>query len=245
MTTTTWSSSAPAPRAQPPPCCSPGPVCGWPARPGHVRQRHPLDPRADAGRGAAADRWGLLPSRGRRGNAGDPAHGVPLADGETVEVALRPTAGSRRSMRRGGCSWTASWSTRPPPRARRCGTRRPSRRCCARGTAWSASVPGTNRGEHRRSGRPSSVGADGVRSTIAARVGAPVVWRGALRRRRPLPLLRRAADHRLRVGLRRRRRRGPDPHQRRAHLRLRGHHTAADARAAQTGRRRSVCDDPG
>ena len=79
-------------------------------------------------------------------------------------------------MPRGGCSWTASWSTRQPPRARRCGTRRPSRRCCARATAWPASGPGTHRDGSGRSGRPSTVGADGVRSTVAAQTGAPVVW---------------------------------------------------------------------
>ena len=83
-----------------------------------------------------------------------------------------------------------------------------------------------------------TVGADGIRSTVAAaRAGArpaagPVLLGG------PLPLPRRwLAGRRVRVGLRRRRGRRADPHQRRADLRVRQHHAATDAGAAPHRRR--------
>ena len=196
---------------------------------GTLRQRHPLDPWPDARRCAAADPVGPAPEPGRRGNSGDPAHGVPLRrrrDG-------RGGAASHRGGRGALCAAAAAPGPHPGRRGRRRG-----RGGTARDDRHVAAVRGGPRGRRPCPGR-TGAGTDDQGGLHRGRGRRPLDHRGsdrcaggvagALRRRGPLPLLRRAADHRLRVGLRRWRRRGPDPHQRRAHLRLRGHRTAADA----------------
>ena len=67
-----------------------------------------------------------------------------------------------------------------------------------------------------------TVGADGIRSTVAAPGGRSLPAARPRRQRGPLPLLRRHPGDGLRVGVGGRRRRRLHPHQRRAHLRLRG-----------------------
>ena len=73
-------------------------------------------------------RWGLLPTLVAAGTPAIRRTAFHYADGETVEVALRPTAGVDALYAPRRRSWTASWSTRPPRRARRFDTRRRSRR---------------------------------------------------------------------------------------------------------------------
>ena len=76
-------------------------------------------------------------------------------------------------------------------------------------------------------GRPTTirarvvVGADGLHSVVADQVGAPVERTGTRRRRLPVPLLGGRRDRRLRVGVPPARDGRGDPHQRRAHLRVR------------------------
>ena len=93
-------------------------------------------------------------------------------------------------------------------------------------------------------GRPVAVdadlviGADGLRSTVAQRVGAPIEHARHRRGRRRLRLLVRRRDRRLRVDLPARGRRRSDPHQRRPHLRVRRQHPGPD-RPWRTGGARS------
>ena len=145
---------------------------------GTLRQRHPLDPRPDASRRAAADQVGPAPEPGRRGNSGDPAHGVPLCRRRDGRGGAASHGGGRGALR----AAAAAPGPHPGRRGRRRGrggTARDDRHVAALrgGPRGRRPCPGQDRGGHRRSGRPSRSGADGVRSTIAARIGAPVVWR--------------------------------------------------------------------
>ena len=152
-----------------------------------------------------------------------------------VHVSIRPQPRGRRAVR-------AAPAPARPDAGRRRGGRRGRRR--ARGDRVTALLhDGNGRvcgvrgatgagGTELRRQRDVVVGADGIRSTVA-RSGrrAGRASRGRARQRRPLPLLRRPAGRRLRVGLRRRGGRGADPDQRRADLRLRRHQPRAPARA--------------
>ena len=202
----------PGRRAPRPRCCSPGPGPGRRCvERGRLRQRHGLDPRADAGRRAAAVALGAARPRRRRGHAAGPAHALPLRrtasrcgcrsgpspgvdalyaprrtllDRILVDAAAEAGRGraARRTDRDRRCSATADGRVR--------GVRAPGRRGVA-----SSSRP-ARRSAPTGSGRPSrrEVGAHVVRQ---GRTASAVLYR----------YFTGLAADRLRVGLRRRARR--------------------------------------
>ena len=122
-------------------------------------------------------RWGLLPSLVAAGTPAIRRTAFHYADGETVEVALRPTAGvealyAPRRLLLDRILVDAAAAAGAEIRHETTAT---SLLCegdrvvgvCARDEQWRAQTIRA----------AVIVGADGVRSTIAARVGAPVVWR--------------------------------------------------------------------
>jgi len=124
------------------------------------------------------DRWGLLP---RLIAAGTPAirrTAFHYADGETVEVSLRPTAGvealyAPRRLLLDRILVDAAVAAGVDVRHETTVT---SLRC---EDGRVVGVRARNRQGRELSMRAAvTVGADGVRSTVAAQAGAPVVWQG-------------------------------------------------------------------
>ena len=175
------------------------------------------------------DRWGCSPTWSPPGHRRSGTTAFHYADGETVEVALRATAGvealyAPRRLLLDRILVDAAAAAGVEVRHETTITSL----LCEGGRVAGVRVRDAQ-GRERAIRATVTVGADGVRSTVAAQTGAPVVWRARSAGRGAVPLLRRPADGRLRVGVRRGRRRRADPHQRRADLRLRRHLAGADA----------------
>ena len=122
-------------------------------------------------------RWGLLPSLVAAGTPAIRRTAFHYADGETVEVALRPTAGVEAlyAPRRLLLDRILVDAAAAAGAEIRHETTVTSLLCEGDRVVGVRARDQQGRAQTIRAG--VTVGADGVRSTIAARVGAPVVWR--------------------------------------------------------------------
>ena len=122
-------------------------------------------------------RWGLLPSLVAAGTPAIRRTAFHYADGETVEVALRPTAGvealyAPRRLLLDRMLVDAAAAAGADVRHETTVT---SLLCEGDRVVGVRARDKQGRAQTIRAA--FTVGADGVRSTIAARIGAPVVWR--------------------------------------------------------------------
>ena len=191
------------------------------ARPGAYGHRHPVDPRPDAGRRAAAVPLGAARPRSSRRHPAGPQHHVPLR------------AATSRSRSRSGPSAgvDALYAPAPAParpdagRRRRRGRRRGAARR-PRSPACSATTPAASPAWCPATGRDARASSVAAPSSSAPTASARSVAQRGRRTRRTagaaaasavLYALRRGLDaDGLRVGVRQRRRRRADPDQRRA-----------------------------
>jgi flavin-dependent dehydrogenase len=123
------------------------------------------------------DRWGVLPSLVDAGTPPIRRTAFHYADGETVEVALRPTAGvealyAPRRLLLDRILVDAAAAAGVEVRHETTVTSL----ICDRGRVVGVATRDAQ-GRERTITATVTVGADGVRSTVAAQAGAPVVWR--------------------------------------------------------------------
>ena len=152
-------------------------------------------------------RWGLLPSLVAAGTPAIRRTAFHYADGETVEVALRPTAGVEAlyAPRRLLLDRILVDAAAAAGAEMRHETTVTSLLCEGDRVVGVRARDEQGRAADDQGGRHGGRGRRPLDHRGSGRCAGRVA--GALRRRGALPLLRRAADHRLRVGLRRGRRR--------------------------------------
>ena len=231
-----WSSSARAWPVQPPPCCWRAEVCAL--RLSTVLDRVPIRCRRTRSCAAASCSstagacWTACAPPGRRPYI---APRLPMRMPSCQSTSSPRTAWTACTRRAARCS-IRFWSMPRTPRASRSTSVTPSAACFAHRTAarWeSLALEWTDvrSSIHAR----FVVGADGLRSTIARLVDAPIERAGPARQRRQLRLLDRCRRQRLRMGLRARCLGRRDAHQRRPDVRVcerdtRAHRTRGSAR---------------
>ena len=143
------------------------------ARPGGVRQRHPVHPRPDAGRRAAADPVGAARPRSSRRAPRRSAPPRSTRRRDPVRVTIRPHAGvdalyapRRHVLDRILVDAAVACRCRGPPR-------RPGhRRCCGTGPAGSPASCARRSRARASVTATYVVGADGIRSVVADAAGA-------------------------------------------------------------------------